>query len=100
MALASRGRAGPLSACLNLSHFSLRDNRVTLLVGPEQLRIAWKPEQPAALPLCVCAVLGGAGHVLSPPMGRPAAAGILGAQLSPASCLGGEEREGGGNFHL
>ena len=40
---------------IRLSHFSLGDKRVTLLVGPEELRIAWAAEPAAAyLPLCVC----------------------------------------------
>lgn len=41
------GRTGPLSAGLNLSHLS-RDRRVTLLVGPEKLRIAREAADPAA----------------------------------------------------
>ena len=59
-ALAFQSRAGSLSVCLNLSHFCLGDKRVTLPVGPEELRIAWEAERPAALPpLCVCGVAEG-----------------------------------------
>ena len=65
---------------------------MTLLVGPEQLRIAWKPEQPAALALHVCAGWGPS----CPPMVRPAAAGLLGARPSLASCWEERSKREGG----
>lgn len=80
--------------CLNLSHFCLADNRVTLLVGPEAKnslgsRACCRPPSPA------CVRGGRGGYVSCPTAAWPAAAGIFGAWLSLASCLGGEEPEGG-----
>lgn len=92
---------GRPSVCVSESESLLsRGQWGDLACGPRAAKNSLETRAACCPPTpCVCGV-GGRGHVLSPPMVKPAAAGILGAQLSPASCLGGEEREGGDSFHL
>ena len=63
------------------------DRKVTLLVGPDKLRIAWEAEHSAA----PATPMRSRSETTLPPKGRPAAASIFGTWLSPASCWGGGE---------